>query len=385
MKPITTDILKIFKTLKPYKSKLVGGCVRDYIANNIIADDIDIATTATPDIVMEMLKKAGMHVIPTGLKHGTVTCIYNNKPYEITTLRQDIQTNGRHAKVVFTDSYYKDSLRRDFTFNALYMDADGDITDYHNGQEDLAKSIVNFIGDPSARIQEDYLRILRYFRFHGKFQKLPQFDNSVLNIIQRQADNLKQISKERITQEIFKILQQQHCLAIWNTMQKTHVLENIGLTNTPLVHFTHKEKEFEKLEPLEKLIILIPNENHIFKTFSLSNAQKKTLKKIIYATEHINLTQPILQQAYWLGYKETISTLKILNLKSPEKEISKHIQELKVKQPPTFPIKGADLIQLGYTASPSLGKVLKEVETWWVNNNFPSKDDCLTYIKNVGK
>ncbi len=109
---ITPDILTIFNNLKPYECRLVGGCVRDYLYNKTISEDIDIATTATPQTVMDLLKNAGMHVVPTGLKHGTVTCVYRNKPYEITTLRRDIETNGRHATVTFTDNFYEDSLRR---------------------------------------------------------------------------------------------------------------------------------------------------------------------------------------------------------------------------------------------------------------------------------
>lgn len=385
MKLLTTDILRILKALEPYECRLVGGCVRDYIAFNIRADDIDIATTAKPDIVIKTLKKAGMHVIPTGLKHGTVTCIYKHKTYEITTLRQDIKTDGRHAEVIFTEDYYKDSLRRDFTFNALYMDDKGYITDYHNGQGDLKNAYVKFIGNPIERIEEDYLRILRYFRFHGKFTKKPKFEPEILNIIQEKSPQLEKISKERITQEVFKILNQPHCLFIWNTMQKTHTLNSIGLTSTPPTQFPYKKKEFESLKALAKLIILIPKESHILKTFALSNAQKKFIQKTIYAINTINLEMDILPQAYTLGYDETLSALKIMNLKSTQHNHQKLIKNLEAESLPTFPLKGADLIELGYKPSPQLGKTIKKIESWWLNNNFPSKETCLNFLKSLDK
>ena len=161
-----SDCKKIFSLIKKAggESRLVGGCVRDILLGKSHSD-VDIATTVIPDVAMSVLKKAEIKVIPTGLKHGTVTAVLNEKHYEITTLRKDVETDGRHAVVEFTDSWKEDSRRRDFTINAMSMDLEGEVYDYFDGQKDLQSKLVKFVGNPEKRIEEDYLRILRYFRF----------------------------------------------------------------------------------------------------------------------------------------------------------------------------------------------------------------------------
>lgn len=384
MKLITPDILKIFEALEPHTCKLVGGCVRDFLQNGTIAEDIDIATTASPSEVSEILKSAGMHVIPTGIKHGTVTCVYNNKPYEITTLRKDIQTNGRHAKVIFTKDFKEDSLRRDFTFNALYMNKNGELSDYHNGQEDLKKRSVCFIGNPQDRIEEDYLRILRYFRFHGKFSQKPQFKKDVLSLIKQQSPHLKNLSKERVTSEILKTLQGFNIGYIWQKMQDTHVLHELNLPKPDIKTLT-KVEELYKLNALEKLVCLHPNIQISKKTLILSNKEKKYIKDIQKCLKAFNAEKDIYQQAYILGKSSLTAALKILYAQTKVHSLQKEIPLLEKWQVPTFPLKGQDLIDLGYTPSPQFGEMLKKIEEAWIQKNFPQKEWCLQQARQLDK
>lgn len=186
-------------------ARLVGGCVRDYILYEYLVDDVDIATTFLPDEMCARLQD-DFTIIPTGLKHGTITLVskqHKNRKYEITTLRKDKETDGRHAIVAFDASWQEDSQRRDFTINALYLDIEGNIYDYHNGLKDLEMGLVKFIDNPVMRIHEDYLRIMRFFRFAMRFGK---YDDASLAACIELAPNLIKISRERITSEWFNII-----------------------------------------------------------------------------------------------------------------------------------------------------------------------------------
>ena len=185
------------------EARFVGGCVRDTLIGKKI-NDIDLATNLNPDQTTKALEAAGLKVIPTGIDHGTVTAIVDDEKFEVTTLRLDVATDGRHATVKFTDDWQADAARRDFTFNALYMDADGKVYDYFGGQEDLKNGETVFIGSAEDRINEDYLRILRYFRFRGRYKIHPGqgYDPDVLAVIDRLAPNLTKLSYERIWSEI---------------------------------------------------------------------------------------------------------------------------------------------------------------------------------------
>ena len=186
------------------KAYVVGGCVRDAIVKRPIKD-IDIATPQTPENVIKLLTAEDIKVIPTGIKHGTVTAVHGKETIEITTLRRDLDCDGRHAEVEFTNNWQEDAARRDFTMNALSMDLDGNIYDYFNGIHDLHKGIVKFVGNPDARVQEDYLRILRYFRFEAHYGT-HAIDKESLNACIKFKQNIESLSGERIQAEMFKLL-----------------------------------------------------------------------------------------------------------------------------------------------------------------------------------
>ena len=201
------DLPKILKILDgdSGSSLVVGGAVRNAVLATDVKD-IDIATKLPPQKVISNVKKAGgIKIVPTGLEHGTITLVYNKTPYEITTLRKDIQTDGRHAKVAFTDNFLEDAKRRDFTMNALYLHSDGTITDYFNGVQDLQKGRVKFIGNPEERLREDFLRIIRYFRFTMIYGK-NHYDKKLLQIFKKHRKKLQIISGNRIGNEVIKMM-----------------------------------------------------------------------------------------------------------------------------------------------------------------------------------
>ena len=203
------DIKKLFNILEKDKQKniqvamFVGGCVRKFLANEDI-DDIDIASIFTPEELKERFKDSGFKIIETGIEHGSVIVILNSSKFEITTLRQDIKTDGRHAEVSFTDNWKDDSSRRDFTINAIYMDRKGKIYDPQNGREDLKNKQVKFIGKPSSRIEEDYLRIIRFIRFSIYYNN-KQSDPKIIEATKLNLRGLKNLSKERTLNEFYKI------------------------------------------------------------------------------------------------------------------------------------------------------------------------------------
>ena len=199
---------------KETRVRFVGGCVRKALSGEVI-DDIHLATSLTPDEVKKNLTENNIKVIDTGISHGTVTAILNGKKFEITTLRRDISTDGRHAKVEFTLDWEKDAARRDFTINAIYADVEGRIFDPLNGISDLKDGKLKFIGSPEERIQEDYLRIIRYFRFFIHYSKF-KYDEKIIGIIKKNINGINKISNERIFDELKKILVLDNCISLFS-------------------------------------------------------------------------------------------------------------------------------------------------------------------------
>lgn len=224
---------ELFTVTKPFQEqgfdiRIVGGAVRDILLG-IQPKDVDLGTNATPSEMIALFKQYKVHYIETGLQHGTITAHVNKRDFEVTTLRIDAETDGRHAKVQFTDDWKLDAERRDLTFNAMSLGLDGSLFDYFGGREDLFNHRVRFVGDPRLRIQEDYLRILRYFRFYGRIALEPDnHDQTTLNVIRECSDGLRQISVERIWMEVSKILTGNHTPALFRRMYELNVSQSIG-------------------------------------------------------------------------------------------------------------------------------------------------------------
>ena len=239
--------IQIYKALDG-QVRLIGGCVRDFLCRRPI-NDRDMATPLTPDEVEKKLAEAGIDFISIGKSHGTITAKIGGKPYEITTLRKDDKSDGRHAVVIWTTSYKADSARRDFTINALSSDVKGKIFDYTTGRSDLAQGLVRFIGDAETRIKEDYLRILRYFRFWSAISSLP-IDEKVVQLCVQNQDGLSNLSNDRLRDEFYRIIMTPRAEEVLKIMKKAGLLSERIMA----ISFSKKQKEQLKETEIQKTL-----------------------------------------------------------------------------------------------------------------------------------
>lgn len=350
---------KLFKILKDnfIKARFVGGCVRDSILG-IKNNDFDIAVNKNIDELMKILVKSGIKCIPTGLKYGSITAILNNVKFELTELRRDINCSGRACDIENISDFKEDAKRRDFTINAIYVSEDGEIFDYFDGISDLMNRRVIFIGDPESRIREDYLRILRYYRFAAKFN---DFSDRYSTIIKKLSANLEKISIERIQKELFLMLNLENNLKTFKFMYENNVFTDLNLGNYERLlesYFT---------APLELKAYILFDHGVLFQKFKLAKYFKQLIKDLK------NFENESLIYCY---YKKGIEFAKnIKAIKSIKYNIREDLpQEMKV---PQFPIKYRDLPESISFAN----RKLKVCEKWWVCNNFiPNKDECLNFI-----
>lgn len=373
------------------EARIVGGAVRDYILNKNIKD-VDIASTFEPADLTKILESQNIKVIPTGIDFGTVTAIFKEKPYEITTLRKDINCDGRHAKISYTNDWQEDAARRDFTFNALYMDVNGKIYDYFKGQEDLAKGIVRFIGNANERIKEDYLRILRMFRFFAYYGKenLPKKQLEECKLL---SCNLKKISSERIWLELEKILIHPKALLALNKMSKCHVFENIydlsvdyKKTLNLLENFYLVEKSNSALTSLSILMNVSDGDSilNISKALRLSKKEKKVLEGLSKA-RLINFQDEYeINRSIRLNGKDEFKEFLYLNHalgridKNELDNFSLKNEKFEIKN---FPLKGQDLLDYGIVNKRKFGEYLSYAEQYWEKNNYHStKKELLLKI-----
>ena len=368
-----TDELKkldsIFKKSK-HEIRIVGGAVRD-LALGKSPKDIDLATDATPQEMQAMFDSAGVRHIPTGIEHGTITAVINNEPYEITTLRADVETDGRRAEVEFVRSWEEDAKRRDLTYNAMSMDFDGNLYDYHGGMDDLQDKVTKFVGDPAERIKEDYLRTLRYFRFQGRLDT-PTFDRDTMNAIADNIDGLKQLSVERVWMEMGKILNGGNIQQILGAMDKTGVLDAIGLNYKP------SQELMDGGDPIINLARITDDES-IGTRWKMSNEEKgklgfllsekgKTHSKDWYTNMMVD------------GFDRT--QLDALARYNNQDDMIQHIKTFKA---PEFPVDGNDLIKMGHERGPKIGQTLQALRAQWKAGNFSaSKDELLQSMNEEG-
>jgi len=385
-------LFKIFKKDNE-ETRFIGGCIRDLILKKKESYDIDLATTLKPNKVIGILSKKKIKIAKTGLSHGTVIAILNKEKFEITTLRKDIKTDGRHAKVQFTKDWIIDSNRRDFTINAMSCDFNGNLYDYHNGLEDLKNGRIKFIGNPEERIKEDYLRILRYFRFCAYYGR-NNIEKSQINIFKKLSPNLKKLSSERLYFEFKKILLSDNSYKVIKMMENCRVLKYIIFNNNNL----EKMKSINKLKKINHLIdfsnrlaILLNEKNisKVSKNLKLSKIENIKIKKIIQLHKKFNLKDFEKNKIKYLFYygHEICGGLLIYNfaklsINSQVKTYLRIISSIKGLKVPKLPIFGKDIIKLGIKPGPNVGKILKLIENWWIANNFnPSRKKCLEKLK----
>ena len=369
-------------------ARFVGGCVRKHLSNGKI-DDIDIATILTTDQIKEKFKDTNFKVIDTGIKHGTVTILFNKFKVELTTLRKDIQTDGRHAKVEFTDDWKQDSERRDFTINAIYLDINGKIFDPQMGTLDLKNHNIKFIGDPQRRIEEDYLRIIRFIRFKIMYDS--KVEPSTSDIIKQNLDGIKKISKERILIELLKILDLENFLRINQDSNLKEIFSMIFPEFLYLNRLERLKKVYNNTELNRDILLGIllidekDNYEYFIHKYKASNKMKETLEKLkknlLILKSNKDFFEKDLIKNVYLNGKNHLIALNLLyysmNSKVKIIDFSKIYNKILKTKVPLFPINGEFLKKKGMKEGQFLGNVLKTLEIEWMNNNFKISNERI--------
>ncbi|MCL6697205.1 CCA tRNA nucleotidyltransferase [Sphingomonas sp. NSE70-1] len=348
-------------------ARFVGGAVRDLLLGEK-PGDLDLATVLPPDEVVRRLEAAGIKAVPTGIDHGTITAVSSGTVVEVTTLRSDVSTDGRRATVAFTDDWAKDAGRRDFTINALYADPySGELFDYFGGLDDLKSRTVRFIGEPLQRIAEDHLRILRYFRFHSRYGHGSP-DPHALEACTERANDLMALSRERIADELLKLL------ALDDPTATVRLMHERGLF-APVVPEVSDVDRLGRLvsaeraagiksDPLRRLAALLPPEpataERIGARLKLSNKAKKRL--VSAANQQLGLNPKAL--AYRVGVEGAVDRLLLSGMAAEARTISKW-------NPPRMPIGGGDVIARGVPEGPEVARTLRRIEDSWEAAGFP--------------
>jgi tRNA nucleotidyltransferase/poly(A) polymerase len=359
------------------EARVAGGAVRNALLGEAVTE-VDLATTLSPDEVTAACKAKGMAVHPTGIDHGTVTVVADHHPYEVTTLRHDVETDGRRARVRFTDDWQADAMRRDFTMNALYCDAGGRVHDVTGGYEDILRRRVIFVGDPAQRIEEDYLRILRFFRFHARYGEGAPDGAGLQSCIAHKA-GLAGLSAERIRQEMFKLMAAKGAVPTLKLMAET------GILGECLPH-TEDWRVLGRLppDPILRLAVLAKDPAAMQARWRLSNHEAKRLE----AMTALHAPTPGLRPAerriilYQLGAEawRDLVTLAWARSDAPPDDAGWHglLALPEQWQIPRFPVSGRDLLALGMEPGPGIGATLGRLEDWWMASDFqPGKDELL--------
>ena len=393
-----TPVRKIFEAINEYSEeseiRYVGGCVRKII-NNEKVDDIDLATNLVPEQVCEVLKKKEISYYESGIDHGTITALIDNYKFEITTLRKDVSTDGRHAKVEFTNNWKDDASRRDFTINAIYSDAEGNLFDPYNGKKDIKEGHINFIGDVNKRIQEDYLRILRYIRFFLNYSKQPH-NLEILRKLKINIGGVSKLSKERLLDELKKIFKLDTLEKLINEKLSLELILIIfpELKNYNIFNKLNSEKRNVLREVdfifLLSLMIIDESDNvdYFLYKYNLSKRDQKRIK-IIHNFFKDNFYLKKFTQYnfneyfYYKGNQAVLDILrfKVIKSKKIDKSLIGLLEHYKNKSIPKMPI-GADLLMKKYNIpeGKQLGVKLKKIEAEWVKNNFTISDKQVENI-----
>ena len=387
--------------------RFVGGCVRDGLLNRSVTD-LDLATTHPPERTMALLAQAGIRVIPTGLEHGTVTAVAGNRTYQITTLRRDVNTDGRHAQVDFTKSWRDDAARRDFTINTMSANLKGQIWDPLEGIQHLSMHWVGFVGNPETRIKEDFLRILRFFRFNAYYGTgVP--DKNGLDACRKLAPRLVELSAERIRDEVHKLLAAPDPSPVVTVM----CVEGIFTPILPAIQHPDRLKVLVWLEsralarpqvvpdPLRRLACLLPPDRatalEVGQRLRLTKAQTQRLGAIAAGWNRTGPDIPpqefrrllhrvgpqIMQDRVLLAWAEQRRISEGLTSAATARWVDL-LDRIDQWQPVAFPLRGQDLLDLGYAPGPALGELLDQVELWWEDQDYlPDHSACLAQLRTL--
>jgi poly(A) polymerase len=362
-------------------ARFVGGCVRDTILKRPIGD-IDIATPLFPEEIMRRLAAAKIKAVPTGIDHGTITAVTDTRPYEITTLRRDVETFGRQARVAFSADWKEDSARRDFTMNALYLNDEGEVFDYHDGVKDLRAGKVRFVGDPATRIREDVLRLLRFYRFHAWYGR-GAADDAARAGCRASTPLLPTLSGERVQAEILKLLAAKDPVPSLALMQEDGAMARILPKTRPLDVLARLVKLEPKPDALRRLAALLESGGDaLARKLKFSNADRE---RLIALAEPVSLTSDAVEQRrllYRLGRElYTDRVLLTAAIADDTANIKKLLSAAAKWKPVTFPLRGADIAEAGIPEGPAIGKLLAELEAWWEEGDFKAtRKQCLAEL-----
>ena len=362
-------------------ARFVGGCVRDALLQRPIGD-IDIATPLFPEEILRRLAAAKIKAVPTGIAHGTITAVTDKRPYEITTLRRDVETFGRHARVAFSADWREDSARRDFTMNALYLGAEGEVFDYHDGVRDLRAGKVRFVGDPATRIREDVLRLLRFYRFHAWYGR-GEADAAARAACRASAPLLPTLSGERVQAELLKLLAARDPLPSLTMMQEDGVLARI-LPKTRGLDALARLVEIEpEAEPLRRLALIVEDAEGVARKLKFSNADRERLVVAIAPIALASDPAEQRRQLYRLGRETYIDRLLVSAAVSGEVAGAKKLVGAASRwKPVAFPLRGADVAAAGVPEGPEIGRLLGEIEAWWEAGDFKAtRRQCLAELQ----
>ncbi len=372
-------------------ARFVGGCVRKHLSNDDI-DDIDIATTLSSEEIKERFNNTNFRVIDTGIRHGTITLVSKKHKLEITTLRKDVETDGRHAEVEYIDDWKLDSERRDFTINAIYLDINGKIFDPQMGTVDLKNNNVKFIGDPHKRIEEDYLRIIRFIRFKIMYDSKVEATTS--NAIKQNLTGIKKISKERILVELFKILNLKNFINLNESTYLKEIFSFIFPEFANLKRLDRLKKILDSSKINLKLLLAIllidkdSNHEYFCHKYNLSNDIQDDLnllaKNLKLLQNNKDFFTKDIEKHIYLNDKNHLINLNILNFTSNLKfsfknfsEVMKNILKSKTHK---LEIDGKYLMNKGMSEGVLMGKVLRKIEEEWIENNFKISDNRVNEI-----
>ncbi|MDE2495144.1 MAG: CCA tRNA nucleotidyltransferase [Alphaproteobacteria bacterium] len=370
------------------EARFVGGAVRNALLGRPVAD-VDVATPLTPGEVQRKLTAAGIAVVPTGIDHGTVTVVVDGKPFEVTTLRRDVETDGRHAVVAFTGDWAEDARRRDFTMNALYADSSGEVFDYVGGVEDLKTGRVRFVGDAVTRIREDYLRILRLFRFHAWYGK-GEIDAAALRAAAAEKSGIAKLSGERVAKEMLRLLEAEKPAPVLRLMASSGILGEVLPDRLQIARLESlagiDAANFFAPDALLRLAALLPHDVKtaalVGERWKLSNAARARLEDAAGSSEKIVAylsIREVRKLLYRLGMQPFKDRL-FLNWADDPKAGMQWRALLAMADAwtrPVFPLTGRDVMRAGVPEGPLVGRVLGEVEEWWVDSDFTDDEFSL--------
>ena len=394
----TKAILQLFSAIESYSEnseiRYVGGCVRKAL-NNEVLDDIDLAVNLKPNECIEALNKNNIKFYETGIKHGTITAIIGNHKFEITSLRKDLNTDGRHAEVSFSKDWHEDASRRDFTINSIYADINGNLFDPFDGKEDLENGKINFIGDPEKRIKEDYLRILRYIRFFINYSKQPH-DDKVQRLIKKNLIGISNISTERMLDEFKKIINSPQFLKLFKDLFCEEII-NLIFPQFKNLKIFKKLNEFSKKKIKEvdyifliSLMLLDSSDNVDYFLFKF-NLSKINKKRILFLKDFYNkkiskdtFSEKNLWKILYYNGKQSLIDLiyfEIFKSKKTNKKFIDLLDFFKDKEIPIFPIKAKNLIEkFDISEGKLLGIKLKKIEEKWINNDFKVSEKEVSQV-----